>query len=219
MKQIGFIFLAVVVSFVVISSSMSVKQAQANPLLLAAPVVAIGSLDVVAMAATAAAAAGVITMAQNQEFQESVSQDISRIKEATADTIDETMNGAIALLKKIDKLVKPRQCTTSQADGKNQQCDQILESCCQDFLKKFENQMKRGKGGITIVKGKNKFQCCLEWDYVHGGLEIFDERGNHLGEKGCDDLSDDPCRWTKSRGAHAAPNSSTHKPRTATCSP
>lgn len=198
---------------------MSVKQAQANPLLLAAPVVAIGSLDVVAMAATAAAAAGVITMAQNQEFQESVSQDISRIKEATADTIDETMNGAIALLKKIDKLVKPRQCTTSQADGKNQQCDQILESCCQDFLKKFENQMKRGKGGITIVKGKNKFQCCLEWDYVHGGLEIFDERGNHLGEKGCDDLSDDPCRWTKSRGAHAAPNSSTHKPRTATCSP
>ena len=201
------------------SNGFHSEKARANPLVLAVPEVAIGSLEAMAAAAAVAASYGIISTSQNREFQQVIAGEVQSIKNATAEAIDETVKGAVFLYRKVMGQTQNRQCPENFEPAKSQNCSGGLDSCCGDFLSKFSNRINKGRGGIIFRKGKNKFDCCMEWDYMHGGLEIFDERGNHMGEKGCDDPSDDPCEWTRSRGKHAEPASATHRPRSAACQP
>ena len=196
----------------------STKKLDANPALILAPGVAIGSLEVMAATAAGAAAIGMISASRNREFQAAVAAAIEKIKTATMDAVRATLDDTIFLYRKIMGSSRPA-CPTPSQPSKTSDCSESIDACCGDFFAKFGDKATRARGGIIIKRNRKKFECCMEWDHLHGGLEVFDERGNHMGERGCDDLTDDPCEWTRSRGKHAEPASSTHKPRSAACQP
>lgn len=190
-------------------------NANANPVVLAVPI-AIGTLELMATAAAVAASVGTISVAQNKDFQRAIAGDAEKIKAATTEAVNETAQGAILLYKKVlGNTQSGKHCTEKMDQTKGENCSSNIESCCEDFLKKFSNRIDKSRGGLLFRRGKQKTDCCMEWDHLHGGLEIFDKRGNHMGERGCDD----PCAWTPSRGKHAEPASATHKPRSPACQP
>lgn len=106
---------------------------------------------------------------------------------------------------------------------KNQMCtnrenNNSPENFCPDFIENFKSegyQVTKKKGG-WVVEMAGKFLCCLEWDNLHCGFEIFDKRGKHKGEVGCllDELN--PCQYNPSRGLHASPQLD-HTPRSQAC--
>lgn len=110
---------------------------------------------------------------------------------------------------------------------KNQQCrnkenNKSPENFCPDYGDNFARdgyEVTRAKGGGWEVrkKGKRKVLCCLEWDDLHCGFEIFDKRGRHKGEVGCLPDEFNPCEYNPNRGKHAVPSPSNHKPRTRAC--
>jgi hypothetical protein len=185
---------------------------------LAAPAAAIGSLELAALTVTTAAALGIISASQNREFQAQISEKINHIKNATTEMVNDAVDEAFILLKSVAKATKT--CSPQvEKESRHSDCTSSPEACCGDYFSKFSDQIDKGHGGFKIhkSKGKNKILCCLEWDHTHGGFEVFDEHGKHLGERGCDDMNDDPCSRTPSRGRHSQPNTTTHHPRTAAC--
>lgn len=100
----------------------------------------------------------------------------------------------------------------------NKQNNNSPENFCPDFMRNFGRDRYKlvKKAGSWVVTKGGKFQCCLEWDSLHCGFEIFDKRGRHKGEVGC--LADEfnPCDYNPSRGSHARPQTD-HKPRSQAC--
>lgn len=199
----------------------NVAHAVAPAIALAAPAAAIGALELAAVSASAALAIGVITVAQNEEYQRVIGLKIAAIKDSTKEMLDSTIEDALAFAKSITE--KNNVCKTVPQERKAHSvgCTQSPEACCQDFLSKFSNRVQKTRGGFRIFQNpnNNRAACCMEWDHVHGGFEIFDNRGNHLGERGCEDLSDDPCKNTLSRGKHALPSNKNHSPKSPLCKP
>lgn len=189
---------------------------------LAAPVAAIGALELAKATVATAFAIGAISVVQRDDFQRQISDQIERIGTATDDVVKASIEDVTVLLKTIHGKAKAL-CSPLKHSGDKlgPTCKASPEECCVDFLHKFKGRVDKERGGYKVFKGlggkHNKVECCLEWDRLHGGFEIFDKNGNHLGERGCDDLSDDPCDFTKSRGSHAKPNSSNHRPRSSAC--
>jgi hypothetical protein len=208
-------------TFALVVSGLQEKNARANPLLLAAPPAVIGTLEVMAAAVAVAASVGIISVSENESFQRLIQSDIEKIKTETQEAIDYTVNGALVLYNKVaEKAGGALQCSEKNSDSaRKESCSASIDACCENFLSKFSNRATRSRGAILFKRGKQKIECCMEWDYRHGGLEIFDKWGNHMGERGCDDLSEDPCEWTKSRGKHAEPSSANHSPRSPACRP
>lgn len=187
-------------------------------LFLAIPAAIAGSQVLMASAVAAAAAAGIILTTQGSELLEKIkSQSPSDDEMASASA--EGQSGFTWLLKKVTGATEHNNCNVHTESGTGT-CNSNPEACCKDFLEKFKEHLHKNSGAFALFKDtkKHKMVCCYEWDHQHGGFEIFDKHGNHLGERGCDDLSDDPCEYTSSRGKHAQPNSATHKPRSKLCS-
>jgi hypothetical protein len=137
-------------------------------------------------------------------------------------SVNQLSDDLIAELRDImAKVEKHRAGEDSLAEGSDsqsraQQCTGTPEQCCGDFFKRFDVKKKDGKWTWAFYKNpaqRKRLQCCFQWDDVHGGLEIFDKNGKHLGERGCEDMSDDPCAFTEARGEHAQPNSLNHRLR------
>lgn len=211
-------FIALAITFLNIHVADNKAKAAAP---LAIPVVAIGTLELMAAGATVALSIGIITTAQNQEFQRQITESIEKIKVATAEVADKILTDTVAMYNKM--LGNKNQCFNGAGSSTQvKKCNGPPEECCSDFFKKFADRSEKRSGGFKIFKragNRSKVECCMEWDSVHFGYEIFDNLGRHMGERGCDDLSDDPCEWTKSRGTHAQPASSSHRPRSTACSP
>jgi hypothetical protein len=193
-----------------------------------APAAAIAILEALVYAVAAAYLIGVITRQQNEQYQSEINQmiaDIERaVRNAAQQELNRIMSKATLLIGVINYAI--RACGPSSSGGTDRraqaraaQCTGSVESCCGDFLNKFQGRFERRSGGYRFLDSRRRVQCCAEWDSVHGGFEIFDSRGTHFGERGCEDLNDDPCRYTASRGSHALPNPSNHRPRTAACRP
>lgn len=169
-------------------------------------------------AVTAAAAAGIVATTQSSGLLNKVrgqSPDDSQLEQSST----ESTNTFSYLLKRITSSSHHEVCDgTRKEDGSS--CNATPEVCCRDFLNKFKDKLQKNSGAYGLFKDSQhrKMVCCYEWDHQHGGFEIFDKHGNHLGERGCDDLGEDPCQYTESRGKHAQPNSATHKPRSQLCS-
>lgn len=206
---------------------VSVPQAQSVPVALA-PAAAIGTLEALAFAATTAAFIGIISSQQNQDYQNQINQMIIEIEKAVKESANKalvhTMDKAAELIAVISFAVRSCDSSSSKipdrrAKARSAQCTGSVENCCRDFFSQFQGRFERRNGGYRFFDSRRKFLCCAEWDAVHGGFEIFDSRGNHYGERGCEDLNEDPCRFTASRGTHALPNSSSHRPRTNACRP
>ncbi len=175
--------------------------------------IAIGSMELAALAASTAASVGIISVSQNEEFQRDISATIHRLTVATAAAVQVAIDESVLLYERVTQTINvARECIRSRP----QTCMGGADKCCKDFFSKFG--VTRERGGFVARIG-NRFRCCLEWDALHGGLEIFDNRGRHMGERGCDDLNEDPCEWTRTRGQHAQPASSTHRPRSRACMP
>lgn len=109
--------------------------------------------------------------------------------------------------------VKSRMCSNNENNNSP-------EKFCPSYQNNFARdgyQLVKQSGAWKVLK-KGKFQCCLEWDDVHCGFEIFDKKGRHGGEVGC--LADEfnPCEANLGRGSHARPQPHNHRPRTKTCS-
>jgi len=186
---------------------------------IAAPAVAIGALELTSIAVATAATIGVISVSQNKDFQQQISQMIEKIKNSTADIISATITESNKLVQMVSNQMAGCKTSGAKQSQRGATCSSSADSCCGDYFNKFGDRLEKGRGGIKIFKNNrhNKLSCCLEWDNTHGGFEIFDEHGHHMGERGCDDLSDDPCAFTKSRGLHAKPADSTHHPRSPVC--
>ncbi len=199
-------------------SNFAPTEAHAIAPAVAAPAVAIGALELAALTTATAFALGAITGSQNESFQRQISELIRDIKTTTGEILGATLSEVSILLKKVSggKVCKDANETAARRVNS---CNSSPEACCGDYFSKFKNRLEKGRGGIRIFKNdhRNKLLCCLEWDGTHGGFEIFDDHGNHLGERGCEDLSDDPCQYSESRGRHAKPASSTHHTRSAMC--
>jgi len=195
-------------------------QAHAFAPALAAPVAAIGALELAEITVSAAAAIGVISITQNQEYRREISALIEKVRTETGEVLKTALSEASILLRKISgRAASCGDPGSGASRNVGRFCTSSPEACCVDYFSKFRERMDKRRDGIRVFRNKrfNKLSCCLEWDSMHGGFEIFDERGNHLGERGCDDLSDDPCTYSENRGRHALPASSTHKPRSAAC--
>lgn len=226
MNYKSFIIFLFVSIFSIERSSVVVPKAEGVVAVLA-PAAAIGTLELLALAAAGAALVGIITYQQNQQYQAQINQMIADInvavRNAAQQALIQTMTRATLLIAGISLAVRACDSVTGGAERRSQaraaQCVGSVESCCEDFLNKFRGRFERRNGGYRFLDSRRRVQCCAEWDSVHGGFEIFDSRGTHFGERGCEDLNDDPCRYTASRGTHALPNSSNHRPRTAACRP
>jgi hypothetical protein len=116
---------------------------------------------------------------------------------------------------------------TAERTPRAQQCRGGVRECCQQYLDKFDARLVRrsdsnGNTGYLVYEiapnGSRRVSCCLEYDRMHGGFEIFRNR-QHLGERGCDDLDrDDPCANSPERGGHAQiDRSGRHEPRSQAC--
>lgn len=112
----------------------------------------------------------------------------------------------------------------SHVEAKSQACsnkenNNSPENFCGNFLQNFAREkfrIEKARGGYLVTR-RGKFQCCLEWDDLHCGFEIFNKRGAHLGEVGCLEDEFDPCEKNLNRGSHARPQKD-HRPRSQTCS-
>ncbi|MCB0422594.1 MAG: hypothetical protein KDD61_16450 [Bdellovibrionales bacterium] len=93
------------------------------------------------------------------------------------------------------------------------------DSFCPDYKKSFfrEGYKIESRNGGFVVTKRGKVQCCLEWDSLHCGFEIF-QKGVHKGEVGCLEDEFNPCQFNESRGSHAKPQPQNHKPRSSMCS-
>jgi hypothetical protein len=131
--------------------------------------------------------------------------------------VDPTPNGAAAALVSTTEGTRPRV----------EQCRGGVRECCHDYMQKFgariqQRNSRRAPPGYLVYEinpnGTRQVSCCMEWDRTHGGFEVFRNRGRqHLGERGCDDLADDPCARTAGRGSHAQSARASHQPRSAAC--
>ncbi|MFS4460326.1 hypothetical protein [Bdellovibrio sp. HCB2-146] len=185
---------------------------------LAIPFAISGAQVLMAGAVAAAAAAGVVIVDQGSELLEKIKAQ-SPSEEEMAAASAESQNDFALALKKATGIVEHKSCET-HTESSTGTCNSTPEVCCKDFLDKFRDHLHKNSGAFAFFKDakRHKMVCCYEWDHQHGGFEIFDRHGNHLGERGCDDLNEDPCEYTASRGKHAQPNSTTHKPRSQLCS-
>lgn len=196
-------------------------EAVAPAIAVAAPAAAIGALELAAVSASAALAIGIITVAENERYQQLIGQKIASIKNSTKEMLESTIEDALTFAKTIATKTQACLPVSKEKRSLTPTCNQSPEACCGDFLSKFTNRIQKSRGGFRIFHSpnNNKSACCLEWDPVHGAFEIFDNRGNHLGERGCEDLSDDPCKNTISRGKHALPSNKNHSPKSSLCKP
>lgn len=212
-------WLTLIFSVFILTQNQTTKAAA--PIALTAPVVTVGALELLQLTAAAAATYGVISVAQNEGFQNKVGAVKEKVIEATVDMVEKVEKDSVELFDKLARAVGVKKdCSPgNKTDRAVATCTSAPEVCCKDFFSKFKGQSEHTHGGFRIWKNikHNKLMCCLEWDHLHGGFEIFDRHGNHMGERGCDDLNEDPCANTESRGRHAMPASSTHRPRTAAC--
>lgn len=224
------------VFFLFVPERQPIQRSQAV-VAAAAPVVAIGALELIALTLAAAAVIGIISTSQNEDYQRQIAALVERIKTATGEALHAALEQSIRMITVTSGLVTVPFCTqivlakirsgmsgSSSSSGTQTRaaaaaCEGNIESCCPDFVEKFRGVARRERRGMKIFwdSRMRDARCCMEWDRQHGALEIFDNRGKHLGERGCDDLNDDPCSPTLSRGAHARPNSSTHVPRSPLC--
>ncbi|MBL7713819.1 MAG: hypothetical protein JNL01_00035 [Bdellovibrionales bacterium] len=218
------------------------KKAAAVP--LAIPV-AIASISLLEAAVYCAAAAGLITVVQSESFQRELSQTRRAIQNMSAEAWAKARDGVAALIQRIEHSLersgwdmKTRSCSRPTQVSPaiplsvpitrvhTEYCGNPAE-CCKDLGNKFakdfasydrnKNTMKRIYRGYE-GKGKlpKKMDCCLEWDGQHHGWEIFDDKGRHMGERSCQDFSNDnPCQGSDPMkfGKHVSPNSTTHRPR------
>ena len=164
-------FLIVIILSVGVSS-VNTQPARANPALLLAPEVAVGLLESMILASAAAAAVGVISQSQNQEFHNELQTDIDQIQQAVRKGLNETkimIVNAIAALGKINShLQTAESCqviqkvqeatqTTQKPFSKSNKTDQARSAttgeckpelrgdpfkCCPEFMKKFSNEKK-----------------------------------------------------------------------------
>ncbi len=108
--------------------------------------------------------------------------------------------------------LKEQQCKRQENNNRPENfCDQLKEFF---GIKKYRIE-KTGRA-YKVFKG-SKLQCCLEWDNVHCGFEIFNKRGVHQGEVGCFEDEEDPCKANLSRGSHAQPQPHNHRPSASGC--
>lgn len=185
---------------------------------LAIPLAIEGSQLLIAGAVAAAAAAGVIASTQTSGLLSQINTQSPTEEEMTS-AATETEGTFGWLLNKVSAGTTHKTCSDHTESGAGT-CNSVPEVCCRDFLDKFKDHLQKSSGSFAFFKDakRHKMVCCYEWDHQHGGFEIFDKHGNHMGERGCDDLREDPCQYTESRGKHAQPNSTTHKPRSQLCS-
>lgn len=206
-------------------SGLEVQKTEAIPALVLAPEAAIAALEIAILTVAAAYALHMITLADKREMTAEIQKLIDTIKEATGAVLHAALESAMFVLQKVSSVkngMSGGNCIPDRrAKERGAICKDSIDLCCDDFFGKFKDRIEKGRGGIRVYADsrKSKLLCCFEWDRVHGGLEIFDKRGRHQGERGCEDLHDDPCKLTASRGAHAQPAPQTHSPGSPACRP
>lgn len=228
----------VLVSFLIFITIFTAKpvreyEVRANPIALAAPEVVVGMLLLLALACVAAENAGTLDHDSSVRYQASLHEKADAIQALVKRGLVvsvETMESSLVLLMRIQAVVHSpyiceqllmrrsgddRRATPRDAPDRRvrsaSNCSNF-EECCGDFRRRLGSLADYRNKALRVFKNAkhNKLQCCFEFDSVHKGLEIFDENGRHLGERGCDDENPDPCSWTVARGSHAAPSPGDH---------
>ncbi len=228
-KRLGLIFVLLFLSL----RGHAVAPAVAIP-------VGLGALEVLAVGAGAAYAAGIISAQQNAEFNERISGISKQIMEAAQQNVEALKSQASALYNsmiKAKKHTKSERATKIEAE-KDADCPQgqneNSRDCCEDWIKEKElsdldaNKQfiwSAGYNTYRVYRG-NTLLCCLEWDSTHARFEVYkyggngkylDKEGdpyNHMGEFSCKkatDSSQDPC--SDITYPLKADNSGKHAPR------
>ncbi len=184
--------------------------------------IAYGTLEVIMLSTTVAAAAGIITLQQSKAYQAQVNNLTHRLSESTGDAIStvsdqvkELYKSYTASLKKTGSVVRPT-TPAKDADCKAGINDDPRK-CCDQWFKKSENIENSSKLGFILSQvGKKAFQvfsldggsirCCVEWDGTHARFEVYTPGGDgkypgdsgdsytHKGEFSCKNGEGDPCR-------------------------
>ncbi|MES2965964.1 MAG: hypothetical protein V4760_18930 [Bdellovibrionota bacterium] len=236
-KRIIALALVFTVTFLFVPRKEPLPKSEAA-IVLAAPVVAIGALELALLVLTAAVLINMISQAQHDDLASQVHGMIESIKTATGDAVKSMIEHSMLLMTSIavatqavcltEAILRVR--TASGASGSQSQststtqaatCAGTMDSCCGNFFSRLGNRMRKGRGGVQVFRDSRmrNLLCCFEWDSTHKGLEIFNSRGEHLGERGCDDSNDDPCSFTRTRGPHAMPSPNNHRPTSGACRP
>ena len=209
------------------------SESRANPIALAAPEVVGGMLLLLALACVAAERAGTLDHDTSERYQASLHEKADAIQALVKRGLKvsvEAIESSLVLLMRIQAVVhspyiceqllrkrsgEDRRMTPRETPDRRvrsvSNCSNF-EECCSDFRQRLGSSADYRHKALRVFKNAkhNKLQCCFEFDSVHKGLEIFDENGRHLGERGCDDDNPDPCAWTVARGSHAAPSPGDH---------
>lgn len=199
--------------------------------MLTVPSAMAATLDLVVMAG----AAGYISLRMQMELEDKFSsidvslQPLDEIITQLRSIYNTTDSSIHATQRNIEKLkAKGYSGSQIQLIGqeiaiKNQKClnrenNNSPDNFCPDFIENFRSEgfLIKKQQGAWIVTQAGKFLCCLEWDSLHCGFEIFDKRGRHKGEVGCLIDEFNPCENNPNRGLHAAPQKD-HTPRSQAC--
>jgi hypothetical protein len=235
-----FVCLVLVFSLVFIGEPkrQPIPEAQAAAVAVV-PAAAWAALALAALVIWAAYQSSVINQSQYSDYDAQIDSWNRQLAQATEETLEATMRQVVRGLTSMATVTsstclmtalvplaafgaferrssgQTERRTNVEARARAAECTGTMSECCGDFLRPFEGRMQRSGDSVKIFRdGRMRdLLCCFNWDHRHHGLEIFNDRGIHQGERGCDDFNSDPCRLTPSRGTHGLPQPSTHRPR------
>lgn len=236
-KILLLIFISIALNQSIIASEINTDSPDGGPL-LAAPAIAIGSLELLYISVGIAASIGVISLSQSDSYKTSINAMIDKIKDATEATWIVMKSEVLELYNSItnsistmqahsqcidDQFTYAKSISKEKTDSKTREIDDTSKSrgcnsspeCCKNFTEKFFNKKsffnKINQYSYKLFKDVKlkKIACCLEWDTMHGTWEVFDHTGSWIGERNCQE-NDDPCKPNMQNKFN---NASTHKSR------